>query len=156
MHSAATMWIRIDARIALVLFLLLLLSAATPVVMAWLALLPPERDPFANPREPRPKKPRDAFAIFLLANVSLSVLLRVPALDGAPLSSHIARFLPAGWAENALMGITIWFGFVPALAAAYSAVRAHPIRLQLLIGGALALVLWLAAPPLLASIGEIR
>src|ERR1041385_9447413 len=82
MHSAATMWIRIDARIALVLFLLLLLSAATPVVMAWLALLPPERDPFANPREPRPKKPRDAFAIFLLANVSLSVLLRVPALDG--------------------------------------------------------------------------
>src|ERR1051325_10353738 len=79
MHSAATMWIRIDARIALVLFLLLLLSAATPVVMAWLALLPPERDPFANPREPRPKKPRDAFAILLLANVSLSVLLRVPA-----------------------------------------------------------------------------
>src|SRR5258705_12105866 len=34
-----------------------------------------------------------------------------------------------------LMIVFIWFGFIPALAAAYSAVRANPIRWQLLAGG---------------------
>jgi uncharacterized BrkB/YihY/UPF0761 family membrane protein len=46
----------------------------------------------------------------------------------------------------------IWFGFIPGLAAAYSAVRANPIRWQLLVGGVLTLVLWLAGPWLLTAI----
>ena len=143
-----------DARLALLLFLVLLLAAATPVVLAWMALLPAEREPFTRPGEPRAKKARDGFAIFLLANISVSLLLRVPEFDARPLSSKIMRLLPADWAENALMILFIWFGFVPGLAAAYSAVRANPIRLHLLAGGLLTLALWFAGPWLLAAIAE--
>lgn len=156
MLIAGATLLTLEPRLALVLFLLLLLAAAAPILVGWMAILPAEREPFARPDELPRKKPRDAFAIFLLVNISLSVLLRIPALDGAPLSSHIARFLPADWAENALMAVTIWFGFVPGLAAAYCAVRANPIRLPLLIGGMLALVLWLAGPLLLAAIAASR
>ncbi len=46
----------------------------------------------------------------------------------------------------------IWFGFIPALAAAYSAVRANPIRWQLFVGGILTLILWLVGPWLLHAI----
>ena len=48
----------------------------------------------------------------------------------------------------------IWFGFVPGLAAAYAAVRANPMRLPLLIGGALTLILWLVGPWLLKFVAE--
>jgi uncharacterized BrkB/YihY/UPF0761 family membrane protein len=50
------------------------------------------------------------------------------------------------------MIVFIWFGFIPGLAAAYCAVRANPIRWQLLVGGVLTLVLWLAGPWLSAAI----
>ena|SRR5205814_5025003 len=148
--------ISMDGRVALVLFILLLLAAATPVVLGWLALLPSEREPFAIPGESRPKKQRDPFAIFLLANISATLLLRVPGLGASPLSSHIMKVLPPEWAENTLMIGAIWFGFIPGLAAAYSAVRANPIRWQLIVGGVLAVVLWTVGPLLLATIGTGR
>ena len=136
----------LDARVALVLFILLLVATAAPIISGWLALLPSEREPFAFPDESSGKKPRDAFAIFLLANISLSLLQRIPGIDVAAISSHITRLLPAEWGENVLMIVFIWFGFIPALAAAYSAVRANPIRWQLLAGGVLTLTLWLVGP----------
>src|SRR5215468_11790506 len=85
------------------------------------------------------KPTRDAFAIFLLVNISVSLLLRVPGFDAAPLSSRLAGLLPSEWAANALMIGSIWFGFIPCLAAAYAVVRANPIRWQLLVGGLLTL-----------------
>jgi hypothetical protein len=144
--------VALDERVALVLFLLLLAAAVAPIVFAWLALLPSEREPFAAPGEAPNKKPRDTFAIFLLANISIALLLWIPALDAAPLSSHIARLIPNDWPEEIAMVAVIWFGFIPGLAAAYSAVRANPIRWQLLVGGVLALILWLAGPWLLDAI----
>jgi hypothetical protein len=149
---ASVIFLALDARLALVLFVLLLAGAAAPIVLGWLALLPSEREPFAFPGESSGKEARDPFAIFLLANISISLLLRIPGLDAARLSSHIARLLPTEWSENALMIAFIWFGFIPGLAAAYSAVRVNPIRLQLLVGGVLGLVLWLAGPWLLNAI----
>jgi hypothetical protein len=151
MLMAVAIWM-LDARIALLLFLLLLLAAAAPIVLGWISLLPAEREAFAGPGELPAKKTRDGFAVFLLANISVSLLLRVPGFDAHPLSSKIVKLLPPDWAENALMIVFIWFGFIPGLAAAYSAVRANPIRLQLLAGGALALVLWFVGPWLLGAI----
>jgi hypothetical protein len=138
--------------VALVSLILLIMAAAAPIVLGWLALLPSEGEPFAFHGESSGKKPRDPFAIFLLVNISISLLLRTPGLDAVPLSSRIARLLPAEWGENTLMIAFIWFGFIPGLAAAYSTVRANPIRWQLLVGGALTLVLWLAGPRLLTAI----
>ena len=149
---ASVIFLALDGRLALMLFLLLLAAAAAPIVFAWLALLPSEPDPFAGPGETPNQKPRDAFAIFLLANISIAVLLRIPVTDAAPLSSHIARLVPDQWPEEVVMVASIWLGFIPGLAAAYSAVRANPIRWQLLAGGVLALVLWLVGPWLLNAI----
>jgi hypothetical protein len=143
-----------DAHLALVLLILLLTAAAAPIVLGWMALLPAERDPFAPAGEPRSKKPRDAFAIFLLANISVDLLLRIPGVRAEWLSSQVTRLLPADWMENALMIGAVWFGFVPGLAAAYSAVRANPIRWQLLAGGVLTLILWLVGPWLLNLISS--
>src|SRR5260370_41688226 len=148
---ASVIFLALDARVALVLFVMLLVAAAAPIVLGWLALLPSEREPFALAGEASGKKPRDPFTIFLLVNISVSLLLRIPGLDAVPLSSHIARLLPAEWGENTLMIAFIWFGFIPGLAAAYSTVRANPIRWQLLVGGVLTLVLWLAGPWLLTA-----
>ena len=141
-----------DARLALVLFVLLMLGAAGSTVVGWLALLPAEREPFAVPGEARIKKPRDAFAIFLLVNLSLAVLLRLPGFNGTPLSFYLASIIPPDWADHALMIWFIWFGFISGLAAIYAAVRANPIRVPLIVGGVFTLVLWLAGPLLLAAI----
>ena len=149
---ASEIFLVLDARVALVSLILLIMAAAAPIVLGWLALLPSEREPFAFPGESSGKKPRDPFAIFLLVNISVSLLLRIPGLDAVPLSSRIARLLPPEWGENAVMIALIWFGFIPGLAAAYSAVRANPIRWQLLVGGVLTLVLWVAGPWLLNAI----
>jgi hypothetical protein len=149
---AVAILISLDRRVALALFVLLLASAAAPVVMGWLALLPAEREPFAIPGESRSVKARDPFAIFLLVNISTSLLLRIPGVDAVPLSSYIGRFFSAEGTDRALVIVFIWFAFIPGLAAAYSAVRANPIRWQLLAGGVLTLALWLTGPWLLAAI----
>ena len=150
----ATLILSLDARLTLVLLILLLTSAAAPIVLGWMALLPAERDPFAPAAEARSKKPRDAFAIFLLANISVGLLLRIPGGHAEWLSSQVTRLLPPDWMENALMIGSVWFAFIPGLAAAYSAVRANPIRWQLLVGGILTLILWLAGPWLLNAISS--
>src|SRR4029077_8438267 len=124
-------FLTLDGRVALVLLVLLLAAAAAPIVLGWLALLPSEREPFALPGESSGKQPRDPFAIFLLVNISVALLLRFPGLHAEWLSSQVTR-LPPDWAENTVMIGAIWFGFIPGLAAAYSAVRANPIRWQLL------------------------
>jgi hypothetical protein len=144
--------VALDARLALVLLILLLIAAAAPIVLGWMALLPAERDPFAPAGESRSKKTRDAFAIFLLANISVGLLLRMPGVHAEWLSSQVIKLLPPDWTENTLMIGAVWFGFIPGLAAAYSAVRANPIRWQLLVGGVLTLILWLVGPWLLNAI----
>jgi hypothetical protein len=142
----------LDPRLALMVFLLLLLAAATPIVWGWLALLPAELEPFTRSSEERRKKLRDPFAIFLLANISLSLLLRIPGLDSSPLVSGLSGLMSAEWVNRAVMIGHIWFGFVAGLAVAYAAVRANPLRRQLLIGGALTLVLWFVGPALIRQI----
>ena len=139
-----------DARLALMLYVSLLLAAAGPIVVGWLRVLPQEREPFATPGDTVAKKPSDAFAIFLLVNLSLSLILRIPAVEHA-LRSAAARCLPDS-GDQAVMFAFLWFGFVPGLAAAYSAVRANPIRVPLIVGGVLTLALCVAGSWLLAQI----
>jgi hypothetical protein len=149
MFIAAAIAAVLEPRLALLLFLLLLLAAAAPIVVGWLSLLPAEREPFAVPGGDRVEKSRDAFAVFLLANISISVILRAPGFHVAPLSWQIKKLLPPEWADHAVMIGFIWFEFVPGLAAAYAAVRSTPMRLPLLFGGALTLILGLVGPWLL-------
>lgn len=142
----------LDARLALVLLIGLLIATAAPIVLAWIALLPEEREPFAPSGEIRSTDPRDPFAIFLLANISICLLLRTPGVHAEWFSSQVTRLLPPDWAKNTIMIAAIWFGFIPAFAAAYCAVRANSIRWQLLVGGVLTLILWLVGPWLLKAI----
>jgi hypothetical protein len=152
MQADVTTLAPLDARFALVLYILLLVAAAALIALCWLRLLPSEREPFARPDSRQPKQSRDAFAIFLLTNISLSLLLRIPGVDVSWFSRWILNFLPQEWATHAPTIGFIWFGSIPGLAAAYSAVRANPIRVPLLVCGTLTLVLWLAGPRLIGSI----
>jgi hypothetical protein len=142
----------LDHRLALVLYLLLLLAAAWPVATAWLRLLPAEREPFAAADEPSQKEERDAFAIFLLANITLSLLLRIPGLSIEKLSAPLTKLLSTEWSNHVVMISSIWCGFIPGLAAAYALIRPNPLRWPLAIAGALTLSLWLASPFLIAAV----
>ena len=141
----------LDHRLALVLLVALVLAAATPLVLGWLRLLPPEREPYGSASE-TPNAERDGFAVFLLANVSLSVLLRIPGLDLAAAAGRAADLLSPEPRAYAGLVAFVWFGFIPGLAAAYSVVRANPLRGPLVAGGILTLLLWFLTPPLYESI----
>jgi len=134
--------------------MILLLGAAIPLALGWIRILPAEREPFSRPDEPRSKWHRDFFAIFLLTNVSLSLLAAIPRITDTLRLDRLTPFLPPSWAEHATMISLIWLVFVPALAAAYAAVRANPIRAQLILGGILVLTLWLLSPTLLSSLAS--
>jgi hypothetical protein len=144
----------LNPRLAVLLLMALLLGAALPLALGWMQILPPERDPFAPPDKPPSSSPqdRDRFAIFLLVNVSLSLAAAIPGLVDSLHLEWLVQFLPASWAEHAGMVALIWLIFTPALAAAYAAVRANPIRKQLIFGGILVLALWLLSPTLFASL----
>ena len=142
----------LDHRLALVLYVLLLLAAAAPIVVAWLRLLPPEREPFAMAGEKMDPEDRDAFAIFLLVNITLSLVLRIPGVNAGTLSAPLTKWLGPEWANHVVMVSFIWFGFIGGLAAAYSLIRKNPLRWPLVMGGALTLCLALASPFLLEAI----
>ena len=143
---------RLNPRLAAFLMMVLLLGAAVPLALGWVRVLPSEREPFSRPDETPPKWHRDFFAIFLLANVSLSLLAAIPRIANTLYLDRLGQLLPASWTEHAAEILLIWLVFVPALAAAYAAVRANPVRAQLIVGGILVLGLWLFSPTLLGSL----
>lgn len=132
--------------------MVLLLGASIPIALAWMRILPPEREPFSRP-DVAPSKPRrDRFANFLLLNVTLSLIAAIPRIADTLHLTQLTQLFPSSWIESSTFVFLIWLVFVPALAAAYSAVRANPIRKQLIIGGILVLALWLLSPTLLGSL----
>ena len=71
----------LNPRLAVLLMMALLIGAAIPLALAWVSILPPEREPFSPPDLPRQSPPqRDRFAIFLLSNMSLSALAAIPRI----------------------------------------------------------------------------
>src|SRR5262245_4695706 len=142
----------IDHRLALVLYLLLLLAATAPLVIAWLRLLPPEREPFAALGEKPKRNERDVFAVFLLVNITVSLLLRVPGVNLDVLSSLLTKWLEPEWANHVVMVGLLWFGFTGGLAAAYSLIRKNPLRWPLVFGGVFTLLLSLLGATLTSAI----
>jgi hypothetical protein len=142
----------LNPRLAAFFMIVLLVGAAIPLALAWTKILPPEREPFSRPDLQRPKARLDFFALFLLINVSLSLLAAIPRIADTLHLDSLVRLLSSSWAEQLTIVALIWLVFVPALAAAYSAVRPNPIRPNLIVGGILVLALWLLSPTLLGSL----
>ena len=152
----------LDHRLALVALTVFLLAAAAPLAYAWARLLPEEPPPFETAPAAAPQKEapsngearheRDPFAVFLLICVTLSYILRFPGLPLSAALQRISALMPQDYFNWLLLGGHAFFVVVPGLAAAYSAVRANPIRWQLLVGGILTLILWVAGPWLLNTI----
>jgi len=152
----------IDHRLALLALAALLIAAAAPLAYAWARLLPEEPPPFevraaglppedfiSNGKSPVKK---DLWAVFLLACVTLSYLLRFPGLPLAAGLQWLSTLLPADYFTWAVLGARWFFIAVPGLAAAYSALRPNPMRVALIAGGLLVLALWLVSPMLRAAI----
>ncbi|GAC1638837.1 MAG: hypothetical protein NVS9B14_19610 [Candidatus Acidiferrum sp.] len=142
----------LNPRLAAFLMIVLLVGAAIPLALAWTRILPAEREPFARPDLPRVKGKVDSVALFFLLNVSLSLVAAIPRIADTLRLDILLRLLPEIWAEHVTMVALIWLVFIPALTAAYSAVRANPIRIQLMVGGIVVLALWLLSPTLLGSL----
>ena len=134
--------------------IVLLIGAAIPLALGWTKMLPAEREPFSRLDQASPFSPRDPFAIFLLLNISLSLFAAIPRIAATIHLDALIQLLSPSWAERFAMVSLIWLVFVPAFAAAYSAVRSNPIRAQLIVGGILVLALWLLSPTLLGSLGS--
>lgn len=132
--------------------MLLLLAAAVPVAIAWLLLLPQEREPFASSDEKPSGNERDIFAVFLLVNITLSLLLRIPGIDADALSVALAKWISPEWADHVVRIGYIWFGFIGGLAAAYSLIRKNILRWPLVFGGGFTLLLSLVAATLASAI----
>ena len=131
----------------------LLAGAAVPLALAWVTILPPEREPFSRPDLPRTRMPRrDFISISLLLNLSLSFLAAIPRIADTLYLDSFPQLFSHSWVEHIEIVLSIWLIFVPALAAAYSAVRPNLIRKHLIIGGILVLALWLLSPTLLSSL----
>ena len=142
----------LNPRLAAFLMVVLLVAAAIPLALGWTRILPPEREPFARAGQPIPKASRNRAAIFLLSSVSLSLLAAIPRIADTLHLPAMVQLLPPAWAEELTIAVLTWLVFIPAFAAAYSAVRSNPIRAQLIVGGILVLALWLLSPTLLGSL----
>jgi len=143
----------LNPRLAVLLMMALIIGAAIPLALAWVSILPPEREPFSPPDLPRQPSPhRDSFSIFLLLNISLSALAAIPRIAETLHLDLLARLFAGSWFEHVEMIFSIWLIFVPALAAAYAVVRPNPIRKHLIFGGIFVLTLWLLYPTLLDSL----
>ena len=143
---------RLNPRLAAFLVTVLLVAAAIPLALGWTRILPPEREPFSRPDLPGVKAKLDFFTLFLLLNASLSLIAAIPRIADTLHLDAIVQLLPAIWAEHLTIAVLIWLVFIPAFAAAYSAVRSNPIRAHLIVGGILVLALWLLSPTLLGSL----
>lgn len=152
MHDLLPAFGHLNPRLAVLILMALMLAAALPLALGWMKLLPPERDPFSRPDLPRHRNSPDRVTIFFLANVSLSFLAVVPGFADKFYLDRLIQFLPASRTEHITIVLLIWLVFVPALGAAYSAVRPNPIRKYLILGGILVLLLWLFSPTLLDSL----
>lgn len=151
----------IDHRLALVALAALLIFAAAPLAYAWARLLPEEQAPFEVAGTGTAPEgvassgiaaKKDPFAVFLLVCVTLSYVLRFPALPLSAGLQWLSNLLPANYFYWAVMGGRAFFVVVPGLAAAYSALRPNPLRIALTVGGLLVLALWLVSPVLRAAI----
>jgi hypothetical protein len=154
----------IDHRLALLALAALLVAAAAPLAWCWARLLPEEPPPFEIAAAGPPpadlasdlKTPakKDPFAVFLLVCVTLSYVLRFPGLPLAAGLQWLSTLLPADYFNWTVLGGRAFFVVVPGLAAAYSALRANPLRIALMVAGVLVLLLWLVSPALRAGIAS--
>jgi len=144
----------LNPRLAAFLMTVLLVAAAIPLALGWTRILPPEREPFSPSNLLRTKAKLDLVALFLLVNISLSLLAAIPRIADTVHLLAILQLLPAAWAEQLTIAALIWLVFIPAFAAAYAAVRSNPIRAQLIVGGLLVLAVWLLSPTLLGSLSS--
>jgi hypothetical protein len=154
--------ILLDPRLGFLALSALLVGAATPLAIAWVRLLPPEKPPFSFERSSKTvqsdekdttgsKTGRESFAITLLIFVTLSFLWQIPGAPRDVLLSRVASLIPEPWFHGTLLFCRGLFLAIPILAVAYSAFRPHKNRIPLIFAGILVPLLWLTAPLLRAA-----
>ncbi len=154
----------LDHRLAFVFLCALVVGAAVPLAMAWARVLPEDAPPFASPRvssrgskeelpaEGAETEKNDPFAMVLLVIVTLSYVLQFPGLPGEAALHWLSTLMPEIWLKCGLLAGRAFFVVTPGLAACYSVVRPHSLRVPLIGAGILVLLLWILEPILLAAV----
>jgi hypothetical protein len=150
----------LDHRLAFVFLCALVLGAAVPLAMAWARLRPEDAPPFASPKVssegskeelPAETEKGDPFARVLLVIVTLSYVLQFPGLPADTALHWLSTLMPETWLIWGLLAGRAFFVVTPGLAACYSVVRPHSLRVPLIGAGILVLLLWILEPILLAA-----
>jgi hypothetical protein len=153
----------LDHRLAFVFLCALVLGAAVPLAMAWARVLPEDAPPLASPgvssqgskeelpaEESRTEK-KDPFAMVLLFIVTLSYVLQFPGLPADTALHWLSTLMPETRLNCGLLMGRAFFVVTPGLAACYSVLRPHSLRVPLIGAGILVLLLWILEPILLAA-----
>jgi hypothetical protein len=153
----------LDHRLAFVFLCALVLGAAVPLAMAWARALPEDAPAFASPKvssrgskeelpaEGAEAEKNDPFAMVLLVIVTLSYVLQFPGLPADAALHWLSTLMPETWLNCGLLAGRAFFVVTPGLAACYSVVRPHSLRVPLIGAGILVLLLWVLKPILLAA-----
>lgn len=157
----------LDPRVAFVLLAGLIVGAAVPLAIAWARLLPEERPPFEieNPRRQLPQAvvsiylsespPRkfDLVAIVLLVLLTVAFAAQFPGVPRIEALNGLPDHLPQAseWFEIALPCLLL---LVCVIAILYGALRRTFLRMQLIVGGSVVLLLWLAGEWLYRELGR--
>ena len=151
-----------DHRLALGLLTALLILAGAPLAYAWARLLPEEPEPFqaqsdgeehqAPASNKKGRRGKNPFAIILLLVITIGYLLKFPGIPVGRGLALLGRVVPQSESPWLVLGARWFFVVVPGLVAAYSVMRAHRLRVPLIMGGVLVTGLWLAGPYLAAAI----
>ncbi len=130
-----------DPYLALFAVVLLLLSPAVPLAVAWARLLPAD--------DPGERVAVDSSSVLLLGGMTLCYVAQLPGVPLELLQGWLSSRLPADWFDGLRIAGKFLTVFVPAYAAAYAYFHRGPLRKPLLWAGILVLVAPIAAGYLL-------
>src|ERR1700722_934697 len=152
-----------DHRLAFATLVALLIAAGTPLAFAWARLLPEDAPPF--PIEPGsfpsvdheapqevPRRNKDyLIAGPLLLCLTIAFVFRVPGFPGSTVLGWIGGTIPGLDAHSSAIVVHIVLALIAVGVGVFGAMRPGPLRIPLIVSGALIPLLWFVGPLLQAA-----
>ena len=147
-----------DHRLAFAGLVALLIATGTPLAFAWARLLPEDAPPF--PIEPgsfpsvdheirhvQPSRNLDyVVGAPLLLCATIAFVFRVPGFPSGTVLAWFGNTIPGLDAYWSVIGVRVIVTLVAVAIGVFGALRPGPLRIPLIIAGALILVLWFIGP----------
>ena len=148
-----------DHRLAFAALIALLIGAGTPLAFAWARLLPEDAPPFPiepgsfpsvdheSPPQEEPSRKKDyLIAAPLLLCLTIAFVFRVPGFPGSTVLGWIGGTIPGLDAHSSAIVVHVVVALIAVGVGVFGALRPGPLRIPLIVSGALILLLWFVGP----------